>query len=88
MKKRAGKPSTAGVWYSVWRHFCCSRAKPGLGGGFKLKHTGYPVFRFAKDVIVNNNEVIGEQERMAKVSGMKIPGRSLPLSRSIRPMWW
>ncbi len=51
--------------------FCCSRAKPGLGGVFKLKDTGYPVFRFAKDVIVNNNEVIEEQERMAKLSGMK-----------------
>ena len=36
------------------------------GGVFKLKDTGYPVFRFAKDVIVNNNEVIEEQERMAK----------------------
>ncbi len=41
------------------------------GGVFKLKDTGYPVFRFAKDVIVNNNEVIEEQERMAKLSGMK-----------------
>ncbi len=58
------------------------------GGVFKLKDTGYPVFRFAKDVIVNNNEVIEEQERMAKLSGMKDTGRSLPLSRSIRPMWW
>lgn len=71
MKKRAGIPSTACVWYSVWRHFCCSRAKHGWGGVFKLKDTGYPVFRFAKDVIVNNNEVIEEQERMAKLSGMK-----------------
>lgn len=51
--------------------FCCSRAKPAWGGVFKLKDTGYPVFRFAKDVIVNNNEVIEEQERMAKLSGMK-----------------
>lgn len=31
VKKRAGIPSTACAWYSVWRHFCCSRAKPGLG---------------------------------------------------------
>ena len=61
---------------------------PAWGGVFKLKDTGYPVFRFAKDVIVNNNEVIEEQERMAKLSGMKDTGRSLPLSRSIRPMWW
>lgn len=41
------------------------------GGVFKLKDTGYPVFRFAKDVIVNNNEVIDEQERMAKFASMK-----------------
>ncbi|STJ81629.1 membrane protein YbiP [Escherichia coli] len=51
--------------------FCCSRANLAWGGVFKLKSTGYPVFRFAKDVIVNNNEVIEEQERMAKLSGMK-----------------
>ncbi len=38
---------------------------------YLTKDTGYPVFRFAKDVIVNNNEVIEEQERMAKLSGMK-----------------
>lgn len=38
---------------------------------FKLKDTGYPVFRFAKDVIVNNNEVLDEQERMAKLSSVK-----------------
>ncbi|MFP1483194.1 phosphoethanolamine transferase [Escherichia coli] len=55
----------------MWRHFVAARAKPGLGGVFKLKDTGYPVFRFAKDVIVNNNEVIEEQERMAKLSGIK-----------------
>ncbi|STG53904.1 membrane protein YbiP [Escherichia coli] len=30
-EKAAGIPSTACVWYSVWRHFCCSHAKPGLG---------------------------------------------------------
>lgn len=41
------------------------------GGVFKLKDSEYPVFRFVKDVIVNNNEVIEEQERMAKLAGMK-----------------
>ncbi len=75
------------VRYSVRRHFVAP-VQNGRGGVFKLKDTGYPVFRFAKDVIVNNNEVIEEQERMAKLSGMKDTGRSLPLSRSIRPMWW
>lgn len=71
MKKRAGIPSTACVWYSVWRHFVAPVQNLAWGGVFKLKDTGYPVFRFAKDVIVNNNEVIEEQERMAKLSGMK-----------------
>lgn len=41
------------------------------GGVFKVIDTGYPVFRFAKDVIVNNNEVIEEQHRMAQLSGIK-----------------
>ncbi|HFZ8995145.1 TPA: phosphoethanolamine transferase [Citrobacter freundii] len=41
------------------------------GWGFKLQDTGYPVFRFVKDVIVNNNEVVDEQARMARLSGMK-----------------
>ncbi len=74
--------------FSVATFFVAPVQNPARGGVFKLKDTGYPVFRFAKDVIVNNNEVIEEQERMAKLSGMKDTGRSLPLSRSIRPMWW
>ncbi|EIV7686475.1 phosphoethanolamine transferase [Salmonella enterica] len=41
------------------------------GGVFKVIDTGYPVFRFAKDVIVNNNEVIEEQHRMAQLSDIK-----------------
>jgi glucan phosphoethanolaminetransferase (alkaline phosphatase superfamily) len=38
---------------------------------FKLKDTGYPVFRFVKDVVVNNQEVVDEQARMAELSNMK-----------------
>lgn len=38
---------------------------------FKLKDTGYPVFRFVKDVVVNNEEVLDEQARMAELSTMK-----------------
>ena len=41
------------------------------GGVFKLKDTGYPVFRFVKDVVVNNKEVLDEQARMAELSNMK-----------------
>jgi glucan phosphoethanolaminetransferase (alkaline phosphatase superfamily) len=41
------------------------------GGVFKLKDTGYPVFRFVKDVVVNNQEVVDEQARMAELSNMK-----------------
>ncbi len=53
--------------FSVATFFVAPVQKPWPWGGvFKLKDTGYPVFRFAKDVIVNNNEVIEEQERMAK----------------------
>ncbi len=33
--------------------------------------TGYPAFRFVKDVVVNNNEVLDEQARMAQLAGMK-----------------
>jgi glucan phosphoethanolaminetransferase (alkaline phosphatase superfamily) len=40
------------------------------GGVFKLKD-GYPVFRFVKDVVVNNQEVLDEQARMAELSTMK-----------------
>ena len=57
--------------FSVIAFFVAPVQNLAWGGVFKLKDTGYPVFRFVKDVIVNNNEVIEEQERMAKLSGMK-----------------
>lgn len=41
------------------------------GGVFKLKDTGYPAVRFVKDIVVNNNEVLDEQARMAQLAGMK-----------------
>lgn len=41
------------------------------GGVFRLKDSGYPVFRFVKDVVVNNQEVIDEQARMSALSQMK-----------------
>lgn len=41
------------------------------GGVFKIKDSGYPVFRFVKDVVVNNQEVIDEQTRMQAFAQMK-----------------
>ncbi|KFC02018.1 putative integral membrane protein [Trabulsiella guamensis ATCC 49490] len=41
------------------------------GGVFKVIDTGYPAFRFVKDVIVSNHEVLDEKARMAELSGMK-----------------
>lgn len=41
------------------------------GGVFKLKDSGYPVFRFVKDVMVNNQEVLDEQARMQAFAKMK-----------------
>ena len=67
-----------------WRHFdsvCLAISVAAIfvaplqnlawGGVFKLKDTGYPVFRFVKDVVVNNQEVIDEQQRMAELSKIK-----------------
>ena len=41
------------------------------GGVFKMIDTGYPAFRFVKDVIVSNHEVLDEKARLAELSGMK-----------------
>ncbi|MBJ8896111.1 phosphoethanolamine transferase [Citrobacter braakii] len=57
--------------FSVVAFFVTPVQNLAWGGVFKLKDTGYPVFRFAKDVIVNNNEVLDEQERMAKLASVK-----------------
>lgn len=57
--------------FSIVAFFVTPVQNLAWGGVFKLKDTGYPVFRFAKDVIVNNNEVLDEQERMAKLSSVK-----------------
>ncbi len=40
-------------------------------GKLRLINIGYPVFRFVKDVVVNNKEVLDEQARMADLSTMK-----------------
>jgi glucan phosphoethanolaminetransferase (alkaline phosphatase superfamily) len=41
------------------------------GGVFKLTDSGYPVFRFVRDVIANNQEVIDEKARMQAFSQLK-----------------
>ncbi len=59
------------VWCSALT-FCVAPVQNlAWGGVFKLKDTGYPVFRFVKDVVVNNKEVLDEQARMAELSNMK-----------------
>lgn len=40
-------------------------------GKLRLINVGYPVFRFVKDVVVNNREVLDEQARMAELSNKK-----------------
>ena len=69
-KKAWGKIESLCLAFSVVT-FCCAGTKSGRGGVFKLKDTGYPVFRFVKDVVVNNEEVLDEQARMAELSTMK-----------------
>ncbi|WP_049291988.1 phosphoethanolamine transferase [Franconibacter helveticus] len=56
---------------SVAAFFVAPLQNLAYGGVFKLKDTGYPVFRFVKDVVVNNKEVIDEQQRMAALSQVK-----------------
>lgn len=56
---------SAGAW------FVAPIQNLAWGGVFKLQDTGYPVFRFAKDVITSNEEVLEEQARMAALSTRK-----------------
>ena len=75
-RKPAGKQSWRTVDHlclavSVVSFFVAPAQNLAYGGVFKLKDSGYPVFRFVKDVIVNNNEVLDEQQRMAALSQVK-----------------
>ena len=70
-KKAWGKIETLCPAFSVVTFFVTPVQNLAWGGVFKLKDTGYPVFRFVKDVVVNNREVLDEQARMAELSNMK-----------------
>lgn len=56
------------------------------GGVFKLpKECGYPVFRFVKDVVVNNGT--RRQARMAELSAMKMQD-VLAVKPEYHAAWW
>jgi glucan phosphoethanolaminetransferase (alkaline phosphatase superfamily) len=74
------KPTPKGAWNTL-NSLCltislvCFFVTPvqnlAYGGVFKLTDSGYPVFRFVRDVIVNNQEVIDEKARMQAFSQLK-----------------
>lgn len=70
-KNAWGKIDSLCLVFSVVAFFVAPVQNLAWGGVFKLKDTGYPVFRFVKDVVVNNREVVEEQTRMAQLSQMK-----------------
>ncbi|SPX11097.1 membrane protein YbiP [Escherichia coli] len=89
MKKRAGNTfDSLCLVFSVATFFVAPVQNLAWGGVFKLKDTGYPVFRLLRMSIVNNNEVIEEQERMAKLSGMKDTWTVTAVKPKYQPMWW
>ena len=64
-------PDSLCLAVSVAAFFVAPVQNLAWGGVFKLKDTGYPVVRFVKDVVVNNQEVVDEQARMSALSQMK-----------------
>ena len=68
--------------------FLLRRYKIWPGAACLSKDTGYPVFRFVKDVVVNNEEVLDEQARMAELSTMKDTWNVLAVKPKITPTWW
>jgi glucan phosphoethanolaminetransferase (alkaline phosphatase superfamily) len=62
---------TLGLLFSIGIFFLQPVQNLAWGGVFKVIDTGYPAFRFVKDVVVNNNEVLDEQARMAQLANMK-----------------
>jgi glucan phosphoethanolaminetransferase (alkaline phosphatase superfamily) len=66
-----GKMDTLCLLFSVGTFFVQPVQNLAWGGVFKLKDTGYPAVRFVKDVVVNNQEVLEEQARMAQLASVK-----------------
>ena len=77
IRRKQSERATWGKWDHLGVAFCLATVFVApvqnlvYGGVFNLKDTGYPVFRFVKDVVVNNQEVLDEQSRMAQLAGMK-----------------
>ena len=68
---RWGKMDTLGLLFCTAIFFLQPVQNLAWGGVFKVIDTGYPAVRFVKDVVVNNNEVLDEQARMAQLANMK-----------------
>ena len=66
-----GKIESVCLLLSVGAFFVQPAQNLAAGGVFKLKDTGYPAVRFVKDVVINNQEVLDEQARMAQLASMK-----------------
>ena len=70
-KKSWGKIEVLCLVFSVAVAFVAPIQNIPWDGKLRLTNIGYPVFRFVKDVVVNNKEVLDEQARMAELSNMK-----------------
>ena len=70
-KKSWGKIDILCLVFSIAVAFVAPIQNIPWDGKLRLINVGYPVFRFVKDVVVNNREVLDEQARMAELSNMK-----------------
>ena len=70
-KKSWGKIDILCLVFSIAVAFVAPIQNIPWDGKLRLINIGYPVFRFVKDVVVNNKEVLDEQARMAELSNMK-----------------
>ena len=70
-KKSWGKIEILCLVFSIAVAFVAPIQNIPWDGKLRLTNIGYPVFRFVKDVVVNNKEVLDEQARMAELSNMK-----------------
>ncbi|MHA1016297.1 phosphoethanolamine transferase [Enterobacter mori] len=70
-KKSWGKIEILCLVFSIAVAFVAPIQNIPWDGKLRLINIGYPVFRFVKDVVVNNKEVLDEQARMAELSTMK-----------------